>query len=154
MKTHIHKKMECYFQPNFNPLCSLTSHVVSTLPNLSHYINRSQLCAIFKSILCCQKSNAFVHLCFVHPSTTYVGVIIANQQFQGCCENECQKAKKGTTKHNRHIKLQNYKYLVLIYTELLKFVRFTLFSCLRTRLRNLSRTKDYQKENTNSNRLI
>ena len=140
--------MECYFQ-NLNPLCSMTSHVVSTLPNLSHYINRSQLCAIFKSILCCQKSNAFVHLCLVH-----VGVIIANQQFQGCCENECQKAKKGTTKYNRNIRLQNYKYLVLIYTELLKFVRFTLFSCLRTRLRNLSRTKDYQKENMNSNRLI
>jgi len=69
VKTYDHKKMECYFQPNFNPLCSLTSHVVSTLPNLSHYINRSQLCAIFKSILCCQKSNAFVHLCLVHSST-------------------------------------------------------------------------------------
>ena len=68
VKTHVNKKMEFYFQPNFNPLCSLTSHVVSTLPNLSHYINRSQLCAIFKSILCCQKSNAFVHLCLVHSS--------------------------------------------------------------------------------------
>ena len=92
VKTHVHKKLECYFRNNFNPLCSLTSHVVSTLPNLSHYINRSQLCAIFKSILCCQKSNVFVHLC---PAIQVrVGVIIANQQFQGCCENECQKAKK------------------------------------------------------------
>ena len=102
VKTHVHKKMECYFQQNFNPLCTLTSHVVSTLPNLSHYINRSQLCAIFKSILCCQKSNVFVHLC---RAIQVRGGDNCKSTISRLLRKWMSKSKKVTTKHNRNINL-------------------------------------------------
>ena len=108
----------------------------------------------FLKVFCVAKNQMPLYICALQLK--YVGVIIANQQFQGCCENECQKAKKVTTKNIKETlscKIKNI-YTVLIYKEVLNFLGFTLFSCLRTRLRNLSRTKDYQKENMNNKRLI
>ena len=115
----------------------------------------------FLKVFCVAKNQMSLYICAVQFK--YIrGGDNCKSTISRLLRKWMSKSKKVTTKHNTLIykaaKLQIFKTYLYRASKNCKYVdhsvRFTLFSCLRTRLRNFSRTKDYQKENMNSNRLI